>query len=113
MIPLQKIKKIGITWHHCDGTGFREQDQTATSPMELHYNDYIRKHASLSVLFRQHSGTGLLALRHARHITDSRDSKEIQEIQRIKNIITNTSLKKMGQMQVDVRQRPDYKAVVL
>jgi hypothetical protein len=110
MIPLQKIKKIGITWHHCDGTGFREQDQPATSPMELHY---IRKHASLSVLFGQHSGTGLLALRHARHITDSRDSKEIQEIQRIKNIITNTSLKNMGQMQVDVRQRPGYKAVVL
>ena len=49
--------------------------------MELHY---IRKHASLSVLFGQHSGTGLLALHHARHITDSRDSKEIQEIQRIK-----------------------------
>jgi hypothetical protein len=20
MIPFQKIKKIGITWHHCDGT---------------------------------------------------------------------------------------------
>jgi inner membrane protein involved in colicin E2 resistance len=78
--------------------------------MELHY---IRKHANLIVLFGQHSGTGLLALRHARHITDSRDSKEIQEIQRIKNIITNTSLKKMGQMQVDVRQRPVYKAVVL
>jgi hypothetical protein len=111
MIPFQKIKKIGITWHHCDGTCFRELDQPATSPMELHY---IRKHAAnLRVLFGQHSGTGLLALRHARHITDSRDSKEIQEIQMIKNIITNTSLKKMGQMQVDVRQKPGYKAVVL
>jgi hypothetical protein len=41
------------------------------------------------------------------------DTSQIQEIQRIKNIITNTSLKKMGQMQVDVRQRPGYKAVVL
>jgi len=89
--------------------GFQEQGQPATSPMELHY---IRKHASLSVLFGQHSRSGLFALRYARHITDSRDSKEIQEIQRIKNIITNTSLKKMGQMQVDVRQRPGYKAVV-
>jgi hypothetical protein len=79
--------------------GFREQGQPATSPMELHY---IRKHASLSVLFGQHSSTGLFALRHARHITDSRDSKDIQEIQRIKNIITNTFLKNMGQMQVDV-----------
>jgi hypothetical protein len=83
MIPLQKIKKIGITWHHCYCTGFREHDQPATSPMELHY---IRKHASLSVLFGQNSGTGLFALRHARHITDSRDSKEIQEIQRIKKL---------------------------
>jgi hypothetical protein len=90
--------------------GFREQGQPATSPMELHY---IRKHASLSVIFGQHSSTGLFALHHARHITDSRDSKDIQEIQRIKNIITNTSLKKMGQMQVDVKQRPGYKAVVL
>jgi len=54
--------------------GFREQGQPATSPMELHY---IRKHASLSVLFGQHSSTGLFALRHARHIT------QIQEIQRI------------------------------
>ena len=78
--------------------------------MELHY---IRKHAKLSVLFGQHSGTGLLALRHARHITDSRDSKEIQEIQRIKKFITNTSLKQMGETQVDVRQRPGYKAGVL
>jgi hypothetical protein len=110
MIPLQKIKKIGITWHHCDGTGLSGTGSPATSPMELHYT---RKHASLSVLFGQHSCTGLFALRHARHITDSRDSKEIQEIQRIKNIITNTSLKKMGQTQVDVRQRPGYKAVVL
>jgi hypothetical protein len=30
--------------------------------MELHY---IRKHASLSVLFGLHSSTGLFALRHA------------------------------------------------
>jgi hypothetical protein len=78
--------------------------------MELHY---IRKHASLSVLFGQHSSMGLFALCHARHITDSRDSKEIQEIQRIKNIITNISLENMGQTQVDVRQRPGYKAGVL
>jgi len=90
--------------------GFREQGQPATSPMELHY---IRKHASLSVLFGQHSSTGLFALRHARHITDSRDSKDIQEIQRIKNIKTNISLENKGQTQVDVRQRPGYKAVVL
>ncbi len=82
----------------------------AISPMELHY---IRKHASLSVLFGQHSSTGLFLLGHARHITDSRDSKEIQEIQRIKNIKTNISLENMGQTQVDVRQRPGYKAVVL
>jgi hypothetical protein len=71
--------------------------------MELHY---IRKHASLNVLFGQHSSTGLFALRHARHITDSRDSKDIQEIQRIKNIKTNISLENKGQTQVDVRQRP-------
>ncbi len=109
MIPLQKIKKIGITWQHCDGTGLSGTG-SACNITKVHY---IRKHASLSVLFGQDSGTGLFALRHARHITDSRDSKEIQEIQRIKNIITNTSLKKMGQTQVDVRQRPCYKAVVL
>ncbi len=78
--------------------------------MELHY---IRKHASLSVLFGQHSSAGLFALRHARHITGSRDSKEVQEIQRIENFITNISLENMGQTQVDVRQRPGYKAVVL
>jgi hypothetical protein len=89
---------------------FLEQCQPATSPMELHY---IRKHASLSVLFGQHISTGLFALRHALHITDSKDSKAIQEIQRIKNIKTNISLENMGQMQVDVRQRPGYKAVVL
>jgi hypothetical protein len=90
--------------------GFREQGQPATSPIELYY---IRKHASLSVLFGQHSSTGLFALRHAQHITDSRDSKDIQEIERINNIKTNISLENMGQTQVDVRQRPDYKAAVL
>ncbi len=63
--------------------------------------------------FGQHSSTGLFALSHARHITDSRDSKDIQEIQRIKNIKTNISLENKGQMKVDVRQRPGYKAVVL
>jgi hypothetical protein len=92
------LASLGIT---ATEPGFREQDQPATSPMELHY---IRKHASLSVFFGQHSGTGLFALRHALHITVSRDSKEIQEIQRIKNIITFISLKKMGQTQVDVRK---------
>ena len=80
MIPLQKIKKIGITWQE---PGFQEKDQPATSPIELHN---IRKHASLRVLFEQHNSTGLFALRHARHITDSRDSKDIHEIQRIKKI---------------------------
>jgi hypothetical protein len=90
--------------------GFREQGQPATSPMELHY---IRKHASLSAFFGQHSSTGLFALCHARHITDSRDSKDIQETQRIKNIKANISQENMGQTQVDVRQRPGYKAVVL
>jgi hypothetical protein len=75
MIPLQKIKKIGITWHHCDGTGFREQDQPATSPMELHY---IRKHAKLSVLFGQHSGTGPQACLPFAML----DTSQIQEIQR-------------------------------
>jgi hypothetical protein len=74
--------------------GFWEHGQPATSPIELHY---IRKHASLSILFGQHSSTGLFALSHARHITDSRDSKEIQDIQRIKNIFTNISLENMGQ----------------
>jgi hypothetical protein len=77
---------------------------------------YIRKHASLrtlSVLFGQHSSTDLFAVCHARHIKDSRDSKEIQEIQRIKNIITCITLENMEQTQVDVKQRPGYKAVVL
>ncbi len=78
--------------------------------MELHY---IRKHASLSVLFGQHSSTGLFAISHVRHITDSRDSKDIQEIQWIKTIKANISQENMGQTQVDVRQRPGYKAVVL
>jgi hypothetical protein len=55
----------------------------------------------------------LACLPFAMHITDSRDSKDIQEIQRIKNIKTNISLEKKGQTQVDVRQRPGYKAVVL
>ena len=41
------------------------------------------------------------------------DTSQIQEIQRIKNIITRISLEYMGQTQVDVRQRPGYKAVVL
>jgi hypothetical protein len=90
--------------------GFREQGQPATSPMELHY---IRKHASLSVLFGQHNSTGLFALRHARHITDSRDSKDIQEIQRIKNIKTCISRGKTGETHVDVRQRLGFKAVIL
>ncbi len=53
------------------------------------------------------------ALRHARHITDSRDSKDIHEIQRIKKIKKNISLENKRQTQVDVRQRPGYKAVEL
>ena len=78
--------------------------------MELHY---IRKNASLSVLFGQHSSTGLFALHHARHITDSRDSKDIHEIQRIKKILKNISLENKGQTQVDVRQRPGYKPIII
>jgi hypothetical protein len=91
LFPFRRLKRFASLGITATEQGFREQGQPATSPMELHY---IRKHASLRVLFGQHSGTGLLALCHALHITDSGDSKEIQEIQRNKNIITNTSLKK-------------------
>jgi hypothetical protein len=43
------------------------------------------------------------------------NTSQIQEIQleRIKNIITCISLENMGETQVDVRQRPGYKAAVL
>ena len=41
------------------------------------------------------------------------DTSQIQQIQRIKNIITCISLENMGEMQVDVRQRPGYKAWIL
>ncbi len=48
------------------------------------------------------------------------DTSQIQEIQRrfkrfkgLKIFKTNISLENMGQTQVDVRQRPGYKAVVL
>ncbi len=110
MIPLQKIKRIGITWHHCDGTGLSGTGSACniTNGITLH-----QKTRQSESPFEQHSSTGLFALRHARHIIDSRDSKEIQGIQRIKNIIPFISLKKMGQTQEDVRQRPGYKAVVL
>jgi hypothetical protein len=41
------------------------------------------------------------------------DTSQIGEIQRIKIIITRTSLKNVGEIQVDVRHRAGYKAVIL
>jgi hypothetical protein len=41
------------------------------------------------------------------------DTSQIQEIQRIKIIITRISLGNVGEMQINARQRPGYKAAVL
>jgi hypothetical protein len=81
MIPFQKMKKIGITWHHCDGTRLSGTGSACniTNGITLH-----PKTRQSERPFGQQSSTGLFALCHARHITGSRDSKEIQEIQGLK-----------------------------
>jgi hypothetical protein len=104
MIPLQKIKKIIITWHHCDrNRAFRNRIS-----LQHHQWNYISsENTPVWESFLDNT-----AARACLPFT-MLDTSQIQEIQRIENIITNISLEIMGQTQVDIRQRPCYKAVVL
>jgi hypothetical protein len=84
MIPLKKIKKIGITWHHCDIT-------SENTPVCASFLDNTAALACLPFAML--------------------DTSQIQEIQRVKNIIRCISLENMGHTQVDVRQKPTGRVV--
>ncbi len=104
MIPLQKIKKIGITRHHCD----RNRAFGNSFSLQHHQWNYITSENTPVWASFLNNTAARACLPFA-----MLDTSQIQEIKRIKNIIKCISLENMGQTQVDVRQRPGYKAVVL